>query len=49
MIEYPDDQVRAVTHYGIEAADIERTITVVREALVACGAAAPPPVSVAAR
>jgi threonine aldolase len=30
---YPHGQVRAVTHYGIEAADIEATIGAVRTAL----------------
>jgi threonine aldolase len=33
MVEYPYDQVRAVTHYGIEADDIERTIEASRRAL----------------
>ncbi len=33
MVEYPHGQVRAVTHYGIEAADIETTIAAAREAL----------------
>jgi threonine aldolase len=33
MTPYPHGQVRAVTHYGIEAADIETTIAAVREAL----------------
>src|SRR5712691_5980381 len=33
MVAYPHGQVRAVTHYGIEAADIETTITAVRAAL----------------
>ncbi len=30
---YPHGQVRAVTHYGIEAADIDATVTAVRDAL----------------
>jgi len=33
MIEFPRDTVRAVTHHGIEATDIERTIAAVRRAL----------------
>lgn len=33
MVEYPSDQVRAVTHYGIGAADIERTIEATRRVL----------------
>ncbi|MER3418042.1 MAG: hypothetical protein C4343_02795 [Chloroflexota bacterium] len=37
MVPYPDGQIRAVTHYGIEAADIERTILAVRDALAAVG------------
>jgi threonine aldolase len=33
MVAFPHDQVRAVTHYGVEAADIETTIQAVRAAL----------------
>jgi len=33
MVEYPHGQVRAVTHYGVTAADIETTIAAVRAAL----------------
>jgi threonine aldolase len=33
MVEYPHQQVRAVTHYGVTAADIERAITATAEAL----------------
>jgi threonine aldolase len=33
MVEYPHGQVRAVTHHGIEAADIETTIEAVATAL----------------
>ena len=33
MVEYPHDQVRAVTHYGVSAADIETTIAATRAAL----------------
>jgi threonine aldolase len=43
MIAYPHtDWVRAVTHYGIGAAEIERTIAGVRRALVAVGLARAP-------
>ncbi len=33
MVEYPHGQVRAVTHYGITAADIQTTIDATRAAL----------------
>jgi len=33
MVEYPHGQVRAVTHYGVTAADIETTIEATRAAL----------------
>jgi threonine aldolase len=33
MVEYPHGQVRAVTHYGVTASDIETVITATREAL----------------
>jgi threonine aldolase len=33
MVEYPHGQVRAVTHHGVTAADIEMTITATRAAL----------------
>jgi threonine aldolase len=33
MVEYPHGQVRAVTHYGVTAADIETTIAATRAAL----------------
>jgi threonine aldolase len=33
MVEYPHQQVRAVTQYGVTAADIERAITATAEAL----------------
>ena len=39
MVTYPHGQIRAVTHYGIEAADIERTFEAVQRALAAIGAA----------
>jgi threonine aldolase len=46
MIEYPHTRrVRAVTHYGIDAADIDQTIAAVRRALSAIGLA-PRPVAV---
>jgi threonine aldolase len=37
MVAYPHGQIRAVTHYGIEASDIETTIAAVREALAEIG------------
>jgi threonine aldolase len=38
MIEYPHTQrIRAVTHYGIDGADIERAVEATRRALVAIG------------
>jgi threonine aldolase len=45
MIPYAYGQVRAVTHYGIEAADIDRTIDAARRALTQIGVvtAAPQP------
>ncbi|HYN47833.1 MAG TPA: hypothetical protein VER83_03145, partial [Candidatus Nanopelagicales bacterium] len=33
MTTYPHDTVRAVTHYGVERADVDATIAAVREAL----------------
>jgi threonine aldolase len=33
MVAFPHDQVRAVTHHGVEPADIEATIRAVRESL----------------
>jgi len=33
MVPYPHGTIRAVTHYGIEAADVDRTIVAVRDAL----------------
>jgi threonine aldolase len=47
MIEYPHTRrVRAVTHYGIDAADIDATIEAARRALAEIGLA-PKPVAVA--
>jgi threonine aldolase len=40
MVEYPDVQVRAVTHYGIERADIDAAIDAVRDVLRELGIAA---------
>ena len=40
MIEYPHSRrIRAVTHYGIDAADIDATIDAARRALAAIGLA----------
>ena len=36
-IEYPGGRVRALTHYGIERADIERALVVTRDSLAAIG------------
>ena len=33
MVEYPHGQVRAVTHYGVTAEDIDTTIVATRAAL----------------
>jgi hypothetical protein len=33
MVEYPHGQVRAVTHYGVTASDIEIVIAATRNAL----------------
>jgi threonine aldolase len=39
MVAYHGSSIRAVTHYGIDAADIERTIAACTRALEACGIA----------
>jgi len=39
LVAYPNGEIRACTHYGIEASHIERTIAIVRDALVDVGAA----------
>lgn len=39
MVEYPHDTVRAVTHYGVGAEEIDRVIAACRVALSRCGAA----------
>ncbi len=39
MVTYSDGQIRAVTHYGIESEDIQRTLHSVERALAAIGAA----------
>ncbi len=39
-IEYPGGRVRALTHYGIEAPDIERALEITRASLAAAGLAA---------
>ena len=33
MVPYPHGTIRAVTHYGIEPADVDATIAAVRDAL----------------
>jgi threonine aldolase len=47
MVEYPYGQIRAVTHVGIDADDIDATLEAV-EAALAETAAPPPPVAVRA-
>lgn len=42
MVSYPRDQVRAVTHYGIETADIEHALVAARRALADVGLSAAP-------
>jgi threonine aldolase len=39
MVPYPDRRIRAVTHYGVERADIDHVVDAARDALVAVGAA----------
>lgn len=39
MIDYAHGQVRAVTHYGVDEADIDRAVRATREALAEIGAA----------
>ncbi|MFN8619751.1 MAG: GntG family PLP-dependent aldolase [Chloroflexota bacterium] len=39
LVNYPNGEIRACTHYGIEAAHIDRTIEIMRAALTAVGAA----------
>ena len=41
MVEYPHGQVRAVTHYGVTAADLETTIVATRAALAETKPATP--------
>lgn len=47
MIPYPGGQIRAVTHYGIDAADIDATLSATRRALSTLGLAAESAVAVA--
>ena len=42
VVAYPHGQIRAVTHYGVERADIETAIDAVREALAETAPAAAP-------
>jgi threonine aldolase len=41
MVPYPHGTIRAVTHYGVETADVDRTIVAVRDALAATAATRP--------
>jgi threonine aldolase len=43
VIGFPHNQVRAVTHYGVERADIETTIAAAREALAETAGSRPAP------
>ena len=42
MVEYPYGQIRAVTHYGIDADDIDATLDVAEAALAETAAQSPP-------
>ncbi|MDQ3871695.1 MAG: beta-eliminating lyase-related protein [Chloroflexota bacterium] len=42
MVEYPHGQIRALTHYGIAAGDIDRVVGAVRRSLTRIGAAPRP-------
>jgi threonine aldolase len=42
MVEYPHDRIRAVTHYGIEASEVDATVAAVRRALATVGVAPQP-------
>jgi len=48
MVPYPHDTVRAVTHYGVDRADIEATVAAVRAALAETAGTRPAPGSEAA-
>lgn len=41
MVPYPHGTIRAVTHYGVEEADVDRTIAAVRDALAETAATHP--------
>jgi threonine aldolase len=47
MVEYPHDQIRAVTHYGVERPDVDRVIDAVRGVLTELGISRTPAVPVA--
>jgi threonine aldolase len=47
MVDYAHGQVRAVTHYGVSAADIETTIAATRAALKETAGSHPPPAAAA--
>jgi threonine aldolase len=48
MVEYPHGQVRAVTHHGVTADDIDRAIEATRDALAATGPTPAPSATVGA-
>jgi threonine aldolase len=42
MVEYPQDTIRAVTHYGVDRPDVDRAVSAVRASLADIGAAPVP-------
>ena len=42
MVEYPQDTIRAVTHYGVDRPDVDRAVSAVRVSLADIGAAPVP-------
>jgi hypothetical protein len=43
MVPYSRGTIRAVTHYGVDAADVDATILAVREALAEAAGTSPAP------
>jgi len=43
MVPYPHGTIRAVTHYGITARDVDATVAAVRDALAETAGAGPVP------
>ena len=48
VVAFPHDQIRAVTHYGVDRSDVETTIRAVRESLAETLAPAGRPAGAAA-